>query len=237
MKAPTIVVDDSAEDPQAELWFAEPPGFMPLPLDALLPEPDSQAAHALRTAAAPFLDSAPDENVRLQFIAHVASGQQLLAALREIGTVHCSIGLHRDDVGEETDDQRHPLLSFLTVSWREAATVPRGVLAARAVTSGSDGARIEYVELPCGPATFSESASVPSADSRGLPARPLLQIRAHLPHPDCKRLAVLTLGTTAVARRAEYRAILRQIAETVSFEKPLGQPPAHNCVVRPPHPG
>jgi hypothetical protein len=42
-----------------------------------------------------------------------------------------------------------------------------------------------------------------------------------LPHPDCKRLVVLTLSTTAVARRDQYRAILHQIAETVSFDDPL----------------
>lgn len=29
------------------------------------------------------------------------------------------------------------------------------------------------------------------------------------------------MNTTAVARRAEYRVILRQIVETVSFENPL----------------
>ncbi|WAZ23842.1 hypothetical protein STRCI_005212 [Streptomyces cinnabarinus] len=224
--APTIVVDDSAEDPDAEFWFAEPPGFLPLPLDALLPEPDSTAAHALRTAAEPFLNAAPDELLRQQLIAQVASGQQLLAALREIGTVHCSIGLHRDDVGGGA----RPLFSLFTVSWRRTATVPRGVMAARAVSATSvtqGGAYVEYLELPCGPATVSESTSALSAAVD----TPLLQLRAHLPHPDCKRLAVLTLGTTALARRDEYRVILRQIAETVSFEKPFGP------VVRPAAPG
>ncbi|MFE0795633.1 hypothetical protein [Streptomyces mutabilis] len=61
----------------------------------------------------------------------------------------------------------------------------------------------------------------PAANS-SVPQLPLLQIHAHLPHPDCKRLAVLTLSTTATARREEYRAILRQVVETVRFEKPLG---------------
>lgn len=213
---PTIVIDHSAQDPHAELWFAEPPGFLRLPLDALLPEPGSEAAHALRATVEPFLNSAPDELHRLQFIAHVAAGQQLLAALKETGTVHCSIGLHRDDVAVNAAPE--PLLSFFTVSWRQIAPTPRGVTAARAVASGSDDAHIEYLELPCGPVTLTESTSVPSSS---LPT-PLRQIRAHIPHPDCKRLAVLTLGTTALARRAEYRAILHRIVESVSFERPLG---------------
>lgn len=57
----------------------------------------------------------------------------------------------------------------------------------------------------------------------GLPPTPLLQIYAYLPHPDCRRLAVLTLSTTAVERRDQYRGILRQIAELTSFESPLAE--------------
>ncbi|RZB17233.1 hypothetical protein StrepF001_20940 [Streptomyces sp. F001] len=220
MSAPTFLLDDSVNDPEAELWFAEPAGFTTLPLDALLPESGSPAAEQLRTAVAPFLDAAPDEMARQQFIAQFASAQQLMSALREVGTVHCSIGLHRDDVDETGADNGRPLLSFFTLSWRETAVAPRRVTAARAVTGAEGHTHIEYRELPCGPTTFSETIRTPLAES-GLPPHPLLQIHAYLPHPDCKRLAVLTLSTTAVARRGEYRAVLHQIAETVSFENPL----------------
>jgi hypothetical protein len=222
MSAPTIVVDDSAVDPHAELWFAEPPGFMPLPLDALLPEPDSRAADALRAAAAPFLDSAPDDTVRLRFVSHVAAGQQLLAALREAGTVYCALGLHRDDVGAASDGL--PLVSWFTVSWRATAVASRAATAARAVDSASGFDHVEYRELPCGPAAFSEAAFTPPVGT-ALPQRPLLQLRAHLPHPDCKRLAVLALCTTALARRSEYRVILRRIVETVCFRNSLEAAP------------
>jgi hypothetical protein len=44
---------------------------------------------------------------------------------------------------------------------------------------------------------------------------------AHLPHPDCKRMAVLMMSTPEVGRREQYREILRQIAELTSFESPL----------------
>ncbi|MGW5633886.1 hypothetical protein [Streptomyces sp. NPDC003832] len=226
-RTPVILVDDSVQDPHAGLWFAEPPGFLPLPLDALLPELGSAAADALRTAVAPLLESDVVDSVRLQFVAQVAAGQRLLAALRETGTVHCSIGLHRDDVTEWTGNRPSPLVSFFTVTWHEVATAPRGVTAARAAAACGGATHVEYLELPCGPVTLGESTLRPSAPrpeavAPGLPALPLLQIRAYAPHPDCKRLAVLMLGTTAVARRAEYRTILRQIAESVSFESPLG---------------
>ncbi|WP_369035056.1 hypothetical protein [Streptomyces adonidis] len=220
MKTPVFVLHDSVNDPQAELWFAEPAGFTGLPFEAFLSEPGSRAADNLRAAVAPFLDSAPNELVRQQFIANVASGQQLLGVLREVGTVHFSIGLHRDDVDGMGASIGQPLLSFFSVSWRDTAVAPRGVTAARAVTSAEGHTGIEFLELPCGPVTLSETTLTPSAES-GLPHQPLLQVHVHLPHPDCKRMAVLTISTTAVARRAEYRAILQQIAETVSFENPL----------------
>lgn len=218
----TIVLDDSFNDPHAELWFFEPAGFTALPLDALLPSPDSRAADDLRAAVTPLLDAVPDDGARQHFIAQFATAQRLLAALREVGTVHCSIGLHRDDVGDvSAGNSRVPLFSLFTVSWRDTGVAPRGVTAARAVTSTDGHARIEFAELPCGPATFSETVSAPTPGS-GLPRQPLLQLHAHLPHPDGRRLAVLTLTTTAPGRRDEYRAILRLIAESVDFDNPLG---------------
>ncbi|KAF3467263.1 hypothetical protein [Streptomyces sp. Tu 3180] len=146
----------------------------------------------------------------------------MLAALREAGTVHCSVGLHRDDVGDvAVVGGGGPLFSLFTISWRDTGVAPRGVTAARAVTSAGGHARIEFAELPCGPATFAETVSVPAPGS-GLPQRPLLRLHAYLPHPDCRRLAVLTLATTAPERGDEYRAILRLIAGSVGFESPPG---------------
>ncbi|WP_329335210.1 hypothetical protein OG866_15655 [Streptomyces sp. NBC_00663] len=221
MSTPTIILHESFKDPSAELWFVEPSGFTALPLEALLPEPDSTVADELRSAAAPFLQTAPDETTRQQFIASFASTQQLLSTFRDMGTVHCSIGLHSDDVektGSASADG--PLFSFFTISWHETAVAPRGVTAARAVTAAEGHSRVEFLELACGPAAFSEWTFRPSAGS-DLPSQPLLQLRGFLPHPDCTRLAVLTLSTTAVARRDEYRAILQQIADSVCFENPL----------------
>ncbi|MFC8346440.1 hypothetical protein [Streptomyces sp. NPDC057280] len=220
MTAPAILLHESLNDPLAELWFAEPVGFTALPLDALLPAPDSAAVDGLRAATAPLLDSAPDDLARQQFIAHIATGQRMLAALRDVGMVHCAIGLHRDDVQEADVGGRLLLLSFFTISWCESNVAPRGVTAARAVTSAEGHTDVEFLELPCGPAALSERMVRPS-DAAGLVPQSLLQIHAHVPHPDCRRLAVLTLSTTAVARRSEYRVILRQIAETVRFERPV----------------
>ncbi|GGX98689.1 hypothetical protein [Streptomyces fructofermentans] len=223
MDAAIFVVDDSAKDPDAELWYAEPPGFTALPLQALLPRHGTSAGDELRTAVAPLLESAPSELVRQQFIACFSSAQQYLGALCGIGTVNCSIGLHRDDVNDSAAGMgSQPLLSLLTLSWCDTPVAPRGVTAARAVAGVERHERVEFLELPCGPVTVSETIRVASPGS-GLPRHPLLQIHAHAPHPDCKRMAVLTLSTTAVARREQYRAILRRIAGTVSFDDPLAE--------------
>lgn len=221
MRSGVLIVDESVDDPHAELWFAEPAGFTPLPLDVLLAEPGTPRADALRTAAAPLLESAPSEQARQKLIALLASGQQMLGALREFGTVHCSVGLHRDDVQGPARGGAQPLLSLFTISWRGTAVAPRAATVARAAAESVDRSHVEYLELPTGPLTISEAVLCPAANS-SVPQLPLLQIHAHLPHPDCKRLAVLTLSTTATARREEYRAILRQVVETVRFEKPLG---------------
>ncbi|WP_134654521.1 hypothetical protein [Streptomyces sp. H23] len=211
-----ITWHESLEDPCAELWFIERPGFTALPLQTLLAEPDTPDADRLHATAAPLLASAPNEMSRQQFIAFLAAGQRMLGALREHGTVHCSIGLHRDDTGCSAE----PLLSLFTITWQDTATAPRAVTAARAVTGPGGHSRVEYLEQPCGPVTLSETIRRPPMDGP-LPQFPLLQIQAHLPHPDCKRLAVLTISTTAVARREEYRAVLSRITETVRFEDPL----------------
>ncbi|OSC59836.1 hypothetical protein B5181_29965 [Streptomyces sp. 4F] len=219
MSDPSVILHESLDDPCAELWFAQPPGFVELPFDVLLAEPDSSAAGSLRAAVTPLLESMTSDLERQQFIAQFTSGQQMVGALCETGTVYCSMGLHSDDIG--TSSVGTPLLSLFTISWCQTNVAPRAVTAARAVTNVKGHTRIAFYELPCGPGVLSET-SLRSTEGSGLPQQPLLQIHAHLPHPDCKRLAVLTLSTTATARREEYRAILRQVVETVRFEKPLG---------------
>ncbi|MER5970128.1 hypothetical protein ABT112_10410 [Streptomyces sp. NPDC002055] len=219
MSTPRFTIHDSAADPLADIWFAVPAGFVEIPLDVLLAKSGSPEDSRLQGAVAPLLDALPDDVGRQRFIAQLAAGQQMLLALREVGTVHCSLGLHRDDF-EDGDGDGRSLLSLFTLSWRETAWAPRAVTAARAVATDERHTQVEYLDLPCGPASLSETVRVALPDS-GLPQQPLLQVHAHLPHPDGKRLAVLTLSTMAIVRRAEYHQLLRQIAEMVSFDDPL----------------
>jgi hypothetical protein len=212
-----VVIADSVHEPSSGIWFAVPGGFTELPLDVLLAPPASAEADRLREALAPLLESIPDGVTRQQFIAQLASGQQLMRALCEVGTVHCSLGVHRDDVEGGSGGILH---SLFTVSWRDIAWSPRSVSAARAVATAEQHSHIEYLDLPSGPASMGETVRTPTPES-GFPPTPLLQIYAYLPHPDCKRMAVLMMSTPEVGRREQYREILRQIAELTTFESPL----------------
>ncbi|MGW6025126.1 hypothetical protein [Streptomyces sp. NPDC055214] len=217
MSTPEFILDESVNEPGGDIWYAIPAGFTSIPISALLSTPESAGAEALRTSIEPILEALPDDFARRKFLTQVAVGQQMLASLAEIGTTHCSIGVHRDDV---SGDSSGYLFSLFTLSWRDIAVAAPSVTAARVVAGAEGHTNIEYLELPCGPVSFSELVRTPNAES-GLPQDPLLQVFAHLPHPDCKRLVVLTLGTTAVSRRAEYRSLMHQMAENVSFENPL----------------
>ncbi|GAA1929898.1 hypothetical protein GCM10009837_64530 [Streptomyces durmitorensis] len=218
-KVPHFTLHDSVHAHDTAIWFALPAGFTHVPIAELLASPGTAAASQRHVAIARLLEAAPNSTTRQALTAQLATAQQLLLALREVGTVHSSIGLHRDDT-ENGDGS--PLLSLFTITWRDTAWSPRSFAAARAVATAAHHTRIEYADLACGPVTLSETLRAP-APAAGLPPSrgPLLQLHAHLPHPTGKRLAVLTLSTAAAARREEYRALLRQITELVSFESPL----------------
>jgi hypothetical protein len=207
------IVHPSAEEAGCDAWFALPAGFLVLPLDALLTATGPGAAERLRDAVAPLLATAPDDRVRQQFVARIAAAQHTLALLCEEGTVHCALGLHRDDDGDDG-----PLMSLFTFTWRQIARAPRSLVAARTIAGrGHDAA--ELVDLPCGPGALGEMCrTVPAA--HGLAEERLLLLTAYIPHPSGERLAVLDLATAAVARAEHYRAMLRDTAYGFTFDDP-----------------
>lgn len=220
MTEPNLVVHPHTRAEGDGIWFAVPPGFVSLPLGVLLAPVGTPEQEELSAALTPLLASAPDETSRRQFTAVLASVQQMIYTLRREGTVHFSLGLHRDDIG---NDETGALISVFTITWVDTSWAPRGVIAARAVTAAENHTHIAYDELPCGPAAFSEILRTAKPDS-GLPQEPLLQFHAYLPHPDGTSLALLTLSTTAVRHRERYRTLLRHIAQLVAFDDPLTKP-------------
>ncbi|MEU6196364.1 hypothetical protein [Streptomyces sp. NPDC047061] len=216
-----VTVHPSAEQSGDGIWFAMPAGFTAVPLAALGTPTGSPEAERLSEALAPILDAAPDEESRQKFAATLTAVQHMLRSVYTNGTAHCAVGLHRDDTASRADLGKSALLSLFTITWVDTAWAPRAVTAARVLVTAEGHTDIDFAEVPCGPAAFSETLRTAAAGS-GLPAQPLLQVHGHLPHPDGTAIALLTLSTAAVRRREQYRAILRQIARTVTFEDPFG---------------
>ncbi|MEU3517189.1 hypothetical protein ABZ770_18190 [Streptomyces sp. NPDC006654] len=197
MRRVPYAIDDSAHSEDADVWFAMPPGFVSLPLEELATSrcPSAQVSSGL---------------------ADLGPVLRLARLLVEAGTVHCSLGLHADDVGDGG-----PLLSLFILAWRGTGWAPRSVLAARAAACAERAEHIETLDLPCGPAALVQSR-LSAPPELGLAApRELLQVTVHAPCPDGERIAILSLATTAVGQGRYYRALLTDIAVTVSFENPL----------------
>ncbi|MCK8434424.1 hypothetical protein G3I77_15760 [Streptomyces sp. D2-8] len=97
---------------------------------------------------------------------------------------------------------------------------PRKVIAARAAVGSERAEHIESLDLPCGPASLVQERLTAPPES-ALFQRELLQVTAYVPCPDAVRVVVLTLATAAIGRAQHYRALLRDIAQTVTFDNPL----------------
>src|SRR4051812_45754282 len=112
--AANVAVHPSASEPGEGIWFATPAGFLALPVAALAQLPGSTEPDPLAEAMAPVLLSAPDEASRQRLIGTLAFVQRMLHSVHSEGTVHCSLGLHRDDTG---DGEGTLLVSLFTVTW------------------------------------------------------------------------------------------------------------------------
>jgi hypothetical protein len=201
-------VDDSATRPGCDLWFALPPGFVDIPYTPLLAEPDTDQAHQLLDAVHTLLELVPQDKHEA-FLAGLAEAQVMSELLRRQGTVHCSMGLHEGDDGAL-------LHSVLTIMWLHTPWTPPKLGAAKAALALESADAVELADLPCGPAAITESL----VETEG---QQLFRLTGYLPHPDGRRIAVLTLSTTAVSAAGHYRDILSGLVRMVSFDNPLPQ--------------
>ncbi|MFJ8492363.1 hypothetical protein ACIRBZ_29035 [Streptomyces sp. NPDC094038] len=195
MSGAAYTIDDSARSDEADVWFALPSGFVPLPLRELAGAHEAAQTEG-PTGLGPVL--------------------RLAQLLLEADAVHCCLGLHADDEGDGG-----PLLSLFTLARRDTDWAPRSVLAGRAAAGAEGAEHIETLDLPCGPASLVQTRlKEPPELGLGAPSG-LLQVTAYVPSPDGRRIAILSLATTAVDHAQHYRDLLRDIAATASFENPL----------------
>ncbi|CAL9403750.1 hypothetical protein SUDANB6_01510 [Streptomyces sp. enrichment culture] len=206
------VIDDSALERGCDLWFAIPPGFSEVSLGDLLSPPDSEKGQRVVEAVNAILTLVPTES-RDDFLTQLASARELAMLMVKEGVVHLSIGTHQADDGRVLE-------SFLTITQKEVPFSPLKLAAVQAATKRRNAAPVAVADLSCGPAAFVEAeVELPAAVDPQ--QRWMYEITAYLPYPGGRKLAVLTLTTTAVEAREHYRDIHRAIAETVSFDNPL----------------
>ncbi|MFJ9901376.1 hypothetical protein ACIRVK_00460 [Streptomyces sp. NPDC101152] len=216
MTSVSYMIDESACSQDADIWFALPAGFVPLPLHEL-----NEAARTAQTAwqgdlLRPLLETMLEGSARQRLLTDLGPVLRMAQLLLAAGAVKCCLGLHRDDEGDG-----RLLLSLFTLASRATDWAPRSVLAARAAMSAQGADQILTLDLPCGPASLVQ-VSLNGAPEKGIAeGHRLLQITAYVPCPDGRRIALLTLATTAVDQAEYYRALLSDIAGTVSFDNPL----------------
>ncbi|MET9293231.1 hypothetical protein [Streptomyces sp. NPDC003077] len=198
------VVDDSAVDNDCAIWFALPAGFFEIPLQA--PADDPEAEGASKDAIRAFLELVPQEQ-RMAVLADLEDAWTTSQLLRQSSIAHFAMGVHQADDGSV-------MRCVFTIAWQGIPWTPAKLSAAKAAMSLPNTQRAELVELPCGPAAITQSRTQWEEQD-------VFQTTGYLPHPDGKRIAVLTLSTTATAGHEQYRDILLGITHMVSFDNPL----------------
>ncbi|WP_405469959.1 hypothetical protein [Streptomyces canus] len=205
-------IDESAMERGCDLWFALAPGYVEVPFRDLFADPESAEGARVVEAVESLLELVPQEQ-QAGFLEQLAQARALTSEMRREGVVTFAIGAHEGDDGAMLE-------SVVMLARREIPWTPPKLAAAQAATARKNALPIAVVDLPCGPGAFTESlVELPAeADSR---QRSLYEATAYLPFPDGRNLAVLTLTTTAVGARENYRDIHRAMAEMVSFDNPL----------------
>lgn len=208
-----LVIDDSARDPSAKIWYALPGGYVDVPLGALDAEPGSEHEAELDHVMALIADSAP-ESEHDRYTGALRDVRYMVRQMQREGIVGCSLGMHFADDGSSA-------VSVFTVALRDIEWAPPKLTAVRAVSLRECPVNVALLTLPGGgPGAVSDTlVTMPALG--GLPAQELYQCNLYIPAPSGVQLAVLTLSTTAVSSRKHYRELTEGIAHTVSFSDPM----------------
>ncbi|EGX54947.1 hypothetical protein SZN_35347 [Streptomyces zinciresistens K42] len=212
-RLPRLVIDDSARDTTAKLWYALPDGFLDVPLQALDPAPGSAYEEQFTNVLALILDSAPEDQ-RERYAGALRDMRFMVGQMRGEGVIGCSLGLHFADDGSS-------VTSVVTVALRDIEWAPPKLTAVRAAAARESAGGVELLALPGGrPGSMCDTlVTVPAV--AGLPAQELYQCDVYVPAPSGAQLAVLALSTTAVSARGHYRDLMKAVAHTVAFHDPL----------------
>ncbi|MER6016023.1 hypothetical protein [Streptomyces bluensis] len=208
-----LVIDDTARDPSAKIWYALPGGYVDVPLDALDADPGSEQEADLDHLTALIVDCAP-ESEHDRYAGALRDVRYMVRQMQREGIVGCSLGMHYADDGSSA-------VSVFTVALRDIEWAPPKLTAVRAVSLRECPENVALLTLPGGRPGAVSDTLVTMPALVGMPAQELYQCNLYVPAPSGVQLAVLTLSTTAVGSRKHYRELMEGMAYTVSFNDPM----------------
>jgi hypothetical protein len=205
-----------ATDDHGTVWVDIPPGFIALPL-ANLEDSMTRAEEALT-------DLAPTE-LRASVAPAVGLLTVLLSELTARDTRYCGLGHHLSAVDGSV------ITSSLTITVQKVdeRRNPRLLLADLAKLNAEDGERgqADLIELVDRPVLFFEhTRALPAVPLPGVPqssTATVFQLEAMVPSDDGRKLVAIDFSTPFESHGPEFRAMVVQLAASVSFEPPADE--------------
>jgi hypothetical protein len=199
------------------IWAEIPTGYFPLPID------DIEASMA--RAEEVLIELAPDE-LRPAVAPVVSTLTVLLEQLAARDTVYCGVGRHLSAVDGSV------ITSSLVLAHRDVGEKrnPRLVLADLVKLKAEAGERgqVDLVDVAGRPMFFFErTQKLPTPRMPGAPpvpedsVSPVFQIEAVVPSEDGSELVAIDFSTPMESHGPEFRAMMVQLAASVSFEPPV----------------
>lgn len=207
---------DGGNVEQVPLWVGIPSGYAELPLEGI--------AGKLGTAEDVLGDIATGDQ-KAQAHALIGVLEVFLNDLATTGAVYCGIGRHTSPEDDAV------VTSTLVVSHQEyeGTRNPRlllGDLLSTKSEAGEQG-QADLVDVLERPVLFFERVrSMPTPQFPGQPevdedaTSPIFQLEAHIPSEDGSEMALIEFSTPFVSHGPEFRAMIVQMASSVSFEPP-----------------
>jgi hypothetical protein len=210
-----ITTLDGEDHEDIPLWVHIPEGYFPLPLN------DVESSLARADAVLGDLAGA-EQQPQIHALTEVLT--VFLGDLASLGTLYCGIGRHTSPVDGSI------VTSSLVVSFLpfEGTRNPRLVLKDLVGAEAEAGERgqADLVDIDDRPILFFERTRrlppPPQDDEAGdYPTAPVFQLEAFVPAADGSKLANIELSTPFEAHGPEFRAMIVQMAASVSFEPPV----------------
>jgi hypothetical protein len=198
------------------LWVAFPPGYFSLPLD--------DVAGSLARAESVLTDVA-DADQRPLIQAVTGTLAVFLSNLASCGAVYCGVGRHTSPVDDTV------VTSSLVISYQEyeGTRNPRLVLKdlVQAKADADERGQADLVDVRERPMLFFErTRHLLTPQLPGQPevpegaSSPVYQLEAFVPSDDGSKLANIEFSTPFHSHGPEFRAMVVQLAASVSFEPP-----------------